>query len=59
MSWTLDGPGGAAVMRAADAEAMSTGQVSARLLEKLAARRAERDYPFGVMRYFWPVACRL
>lgn len=32
MSWTLDGPGGAAVMRAADAEAMSTGQVSARLL---------------------------
>src|SRR6476660_3527196 len=32
MSWTLDGPGGAAVMRAADAEAMSTGQVSAHLL---------------------------
>src|SRR5690349_22636637 len=32
MSWTLDGPGGAAVMRAADAEAMSTGQVNARLL---------------------------
>lgn len=32
MSWILDGPGGAAVMRAADAEAMSTGQGSARLL---------------------------
>ena len=32
MSWTLDGPGGAAVMRAADAEEMSTGQVNAGLL---------------------------
>ena len=39
MSWTLDGPGGAAVMRAADAETMTTGQVRARLLLDSSATR--------------------
>jgi quercetin dioxygenase-like cupin family protein len=32
MSWTLSGPGGAAVMRAADAEAMANERVSVRML---------------------------